>query len=347
MATSKPVDEQAAADAILQLFYRRKQNHAATVKYIVGEGRELFKDVPIDERVSLAFFSTPTNLKRFAGTKTKLGPLVLRKYKSDENSDLFHDWQFFCKTIVDRGRRSEYLLGNICSGLIHNIVTANITVEEGATKFGTEQIPQSWRHLWELRSRELLQLLRRGRTEQTTHVDSQPTHRLRSSLNEHLGAESPTAFTSFLDTESGFIAKMPDVSRLQITISNFLYIGMSMSFKRAQEKHHLTDAVRLHVAAESGGDFKLEIFVSTHIARAITDAISDGNEELLRIMLGDYLAEGMDGSLWKQEEKHLGIPGPTAALGVVPTEDEDYRLFVMLRFSTGQELLDSLFPVPI
>ncbi|KAG7413135.1 hypothetical protein Forpi1262_v017186 [Fusarium oxysporum f. sp. raphani] len=327
MATSKPVGEHSApSHPLLQFFYRRKQNHAANVKYIVGEGHELFNDVPIDELVSLAFFSTPTHLKTFARSNPELWPLVLRIYESDENSDLFRDWQFFCKTIGDRGRRSEYLL-------------------EGAIKFGTEQIPQSWQHLWQLRSRELLQLLRRGRTEQTTRVDGQPTHRLRSSLNEHLGAESPTAFTSFLDTDSWFIARMPDVSRLQITISNFLYIGMSMSFKRAQEKHHLTDAVRLHVAGESGGDFKLEIFVSTHIARAITDAIRDGNEELLRIMLGDYLAEGMDGSLWKQEEKHLGIPGPTAALRVVPTEDEDYRLFIMLRFSTGQELFGSLFPI--
>ncbi|EXL66262.1 hypothetical protein FOPG_17551 [Fusarium oxysporum f. sp. conglutinans race 2 54008] len=329
MATSNlQSDHSNPSHPLLPVFYRRKR-YDATVHYINNERYGLFKDVPIDELVSLAFFSTPTDLKTFGPGTPELPSLVLQKYRSDKKNDPFHDWQLFCKTVNDHGRRSGYLL-------------------EGAISFGTEQIPQSWQHLWQLRGRELLQLLRRGQIIKTTCVDDQPAHRppLNHEVNEHLVAESPTAFTSFLDTDSRFTAEMPDVSRLTTAIGNFLYVGMSMSFKRVQEENkQLTGAVRLHAAATGGGDFKLEIFINTPTARAITHAIRHGDEELLRIMLGGYLAEGMDGSLWKQEEKRLGITSPTTALGLVPTEGEDYRLFIMLRFSTGQQLFSSLFPI--
>ncbi|KAF5713215.1 hypothetical protein FGLOB1_4123 [Fusarium globosum] len=218
---------------------------------------------------------------------------------------------------------------------------------EGAICFGTEQVPESWRHLWQLRGRELLQLLQSDHIAQPIRMDDQTVHRpsLNHELNEHLVVKSPTAFTSFLDTNDSIILDMPDVSRLSTAIGNFLYVGMSMSFKRVQEdKQQLTGALRLHTAAVEGGDFKLEIFINSPTARAIIHAIRDRDEKLVRIMLGNYLAEGMDGSLRKQEEKHLGIPGPTSALGVVPTEDEDYRLLIMLQFSTGQELC-SIFPI--
>ncbi|KAM5361109.1 hypothetical protein ACJZ2D_013320 [Fusarium nematophilum] len=328
MAPGELLREQSSTSyPLLEVFYRRKR-YDATTRKITEREDGLFKDVPIDQIVSLAFFSTPTNLEIFGPKNPDLPSLVLQKYKSDGTNDLFRDWQLFCKTVDDLGKRSEYLL-------------------EGAIHFGLEHIPESWRQIWQLRGRELLQLLQRGRSMPTTPDDTQPVCRPSSNQggDRPLEAEFPAALTSLLDTDSRFVAEMPDASILRTVMGGFLHVGMRTSSKMIQEKQLLTGAVRLHAAAVRGGDFKLEVFVNAFTAKAIAQANSDEDEELLRDMLGDYLTDGMEGSLWRQEEKRAGITGPTAAVGLVTTESEDYRLFLLLRFSTGQELFECLFPI--
>ena len=104
---SKPLE---TSNPLLKVFYRRKR-YDATVRVIAQRRHELFRDAPIDQLVSLAFFSTPTDLKIFAPDNPGLPSLVLQKYESEESNDLFHDWQLFCKAVDDRGERSEYLVG--------------------------------------------------------------------------------------------------------------------------------------------------------------------------------------------------------------------------------------------
>ena len=100
----------AGDNPLLKIFYRRKR-YDATIRVIAERRHGLFRDVPIDQLVSLAFFSTPTDLKTFGPDNPALPSLVLQKYKSEEKNDLFHDWQMFCKTVDDHGGRSEYLIG--------------------------------------------------------------------------------------------------------------------------------------------------------------------------------------------------------------------------------------------
>ncbi|RSL45448.1 hypothetical protein CEP54_014255 [Fusarium duplospermum] len=328
MAPGELLGEQASPSyPLLEVFYRRKR-YDATVRRIAERKDGLFKDVPIDQTVALAFFSTPTLLDTFGPKNPDLPSLILRKYESDESNDLFHDWQLFCKTVNDHGKRSEYLL-------------------EGAIHFGLKHIPENWRQTWQLRGRELLQLLQLGRSMEPPPDDTQPVCHPSSNQggDRPLEAEFPTVITSLLDTDSRFVAEMPDASLLRTVMGGFLYVGMLTSSKMMLEKQRLTGAVRLHAAAVSGGDFKLEVFVNSFTARSIAQANSGEDEKLLRDMLGDYLADGMESSLWRQEEKGAGITRPTAAVGLVNTEGEDYRLFLLLRFSTGQELFEYLFPI--
>lgn len=119
---------------------------------------------------------------------------------------------------------------------------------------------------------------------------------------------------------------------------------MRTSEKRMREENkRLTSAVRLHFPAVSGEDFKLEVFVNSLAGHAIVQA--NGDEDLARDILGGYLADAMEDSLWRKNEKTIGTMGTSKAFAVIPAETTDYRLFVLLRFATGKELFDRLFPV--
>lgn len=137
---------------------------------------------------------------------------------------------------------------------------------------------------------------------------------------------------------------MPEAYLLRDVLGGFLQVGMRMSEKRMQEENkRLTSAVRLHFPAVRGKDFKLEVFVNLSAGNAIVQAAED--EDLVRDILGKYLADAVEGSLYWQEGKSVGTMGTSKALAVVPTETTDCRLFILLPFSTGNELFDHLFPV--
>ena len=199
--------------------------------------------------------------------------------------------------------------------------------EEGAIHFASQLLPENWRHLWRFRGCELLQLLQRGR------------HSSNDDDNALSIPHSPS-----LSMDSQFVAVMPEASLLRDVLGGFLQVGMRTSYKRIQEENNrLTSAVRLHFAAVHGGDFKLEVFVNAMTGSAMAQA--NGDDDLVRDMLGNYLADAMEGSLWKQEKGRIGTVETTKAFGVIPVETTDCRLLVMLRFSTGKELFNHLFPV--
>jgi hypothetical protein len=111
MDPDEPLGEHPAlSNPLLKVFYRRKR-YDVTAPLIAKMRRASFRDVPIDQLVSLAWFSTPRELKIFGVDNPTLPSLVFQKYVSEGKHDLFHDWQMFCKAIKDPGTRSEYLVG--------------------------------------------------------------------------------------------------------------------------------------------------------------------------------------------------------------------------------------------
>jgi len=195
----------------------------------------------------------------------------------------------------------------------------------GAIHFASQVIPQGWRDTWRLRGSELLHLLQVGRQSSANNDDTQSTSHLTS-----------------LNADSRFVAEMPEASLLRDVLGGFLQVGMRTSDKRMKEENkRLTSAVRLHFPVNSGEDFKLEVFINSSAGNTIVQA--DGDEDLMRDMLGKYLADGMEDSLCRQKEKAIGAVGTSKALAVVPTETTDCRLLILLPFSTGEELFDRLF----
>ena len=200
--------------------------------------------------------------------------------------------------------------------------------EEGAIHFASQLLPENWRHLWRLRGCELLQLLQRHRHSSTNDDNA-------LSISHSLS----------LSMDSQFVAVMPEASLLKDVLG---WVSASGNERQATSEfrkrtNRFTSAVRLHFAAVHGGDFKLEVFVNAMTGSAMAQA--NGDDDLVRDMLGDYLADAMEGSLCNQEKGRIGTAGTTKALGVIPVETTDCRLLVLLRFSTGKELFNHLFPV--
>lgn len=98
------------SDPLIKLFYRRKR-YDVTAPLIATMRHESFKDIPIEQLVSLAWFSTPREIKVFGVDNPDLVLRVFQKYVSEGCHDLFHDWHMFCKAVKDPVERSEYLLG--------------------------------------------------------------------------------------------------------------------------------------------------------------------------------------------------------------------------------------------
>ena len=101
------------SDSLLKIFYRRRQYYA-TVRAIATMRQGVLRNVPINQLVSLAFLSSPKDLRLFGTDNPTLASLVFQKYISDGTNDLFHDWQLFCKLLDDPVQRSECLVGLLC-----------------------------------------------------------------------------------------------------------------------------------------------------------------------------------------------------------------------------------------
>ncbi|KAG8407807.1 hypothetical protein J3459_018320, partial [Metarhizium acridum] len=105
---------------------------------------------------------------------------------------------------------------------------------------------------------------------------------------------------------------MAKLESLEYVLGDYLYNGMMASRLRKGEVDRrimtLTDAVRLHLAYQSGEDFKLEVWLCATVGRAIVDAKTDSVERV-RSVLGDYLFEATSTSNWwrqtETEATHL------------------------------------------
>ncbi|KIV92568.1 hypothetical protein, variant [Exophiala mesophila] len=113
--------------------------------------------------------------------------------------------------------------------------------------------------------------------------------------------------------------------------------------RRKEENKRFTSAVRLHFPLNSGEDMKLEIFINSSAGHAIVQAV--GDDDLMKDMLGKYLADAMEDSLWIRGDQAIGATRTHEALAVIPTETKDCRLLILLPFLKGRELFERLFTV--
>lgn len=73
------------------------------------------------------------------------------------------------------------------------------------------------------------------------------------------------------DTNKAFSAILPDISKMETFLGEYLFRGMSMTHMRRQEEdsglRRTTHAVRLYPANRQGDDFKLEVMLSFNTGR--------------------------------------------------------------------------------
>lgn len=106
-----------------------------------------------------------------------------------------------------------------------------------------------------------------------------------------------------------------------------------------------TETVRLHLGYREGEDFKLEVWLCSSVGKAIAQAKMESVEGL-RSMLGDYLFDAMETSIWRQDEEKKGISDSTGAVDVSFPNGEDGGdciMKVMLNFVVGMHVFRSTY----
>ncbi|EED16132.1 hypothetical protein TSTA_012410, partial [Talaromyces stipitatus ATCC 10500] len=103
---------------------RRPKNRGPTCRYLATNRNSIFKDIPFEQFIPLAFHTTVPQLQ--AANLDQLVNLVCQKYKSD----LYIDWQRYCK---DLGSEEQRVIATL----------------EGAFHFAAESISSlEYRKLW-------------------------------------------------------------------------------------------------------------------------------------------------------------------------------------------------------
>ncbi|KAH9905216.1 hypothetical protein F4778DRAFT_697863 [Xylariomycetidae sp. FL2044] len=243
--------------------------------------------------------------------------VATRQYEYDK-SDLFTDWQRYCKVLRAEDRAVALL--------------------EGATFFAASVIPEIERQAWlpdslnHLNSFKRLIQHSRGASENGQNARGRKRKR---------GIEQPDE-TIYTDI---YMARMAEVGKLRDILGAFLFVGMKLSRARKREAEAsqitLTDTVRLHLASQEGEDFKLAIWVTALTGEMVSAAKSTSVNEL-RDVLGDYLFEAMVASS-KRRGEQMSIC--TSAVLVMPgSKDDDFKIEIMLCFGVGKEIYANMYP---
>ncbi|EFY96512.2 hypothetical protein MAA_08009 [Metarhizium robertsii ARSEF 23] len=121
--------------------------------------------------------------------------------------------------------------------------------------------------------------------------------------------EKNTSLAHYADASSVKMARMAKLERLEYVLGDYLYSGMMASRLRKGEVDRrimtLTDAVRLHLAYQSGEDFKLEVWLCATVGKAVVEAKADSVERV-RSVLGDYLFAATSSSNWWRQRETEG-----------------------------------------
>lgn len=169
--------------------------------------------------------------------------------------------------------------------------------------------------------------------------DSIERRELISSCNDNL-----RLLKRLLSPDDGIRAKMAAVDKLHVYLSDYLCRGIETSILRYHEVcierlTRFTDAVNLYVPQETGGDFKVRIWLNKLAGETISEAAKESVEKL-RLLLGDYVFEGMETSRWLADEKKIR----SSAIYISFPTDKDCMLEVMLGFERGKDIFTNLYP---
>jgi len=183
----------------------------------------------------------------------------------------------------------------------------------------------------------------------TTISDQGGTTEETSSGVVHFSVPQAQEDDHHVEASETYIAEVAEVARLGGTLGDYLFKGMNKTQRRNQEKDRrmisFTETVRLHLGYREGEDFKLEVWLCSSVGKAIAQAKMESVEGL-RSMLGDYLFDAMETSIWRQDEEKKGISDSTGAVDVSFPNGEDGGdciMKVMLNFVVGMHVFRSTY----
>jgi len=323
----------------------RRKHYETTSRWIAEKRDELYSAVPINHIVQLAFHTTPTLLAGFENID-----VVIRAVSAQYQSDLFGDWQKFCRAL-NAEQRSWALF-------------------EGALFFAAECISNSeardnWLSSCRNHGQQLKRLVSLNEAEKSASIRQRK--RKRGTQGEDLNAASRKGAirqqvygvhsvsttigqlqaTTRNEAITRKIAMFATLEKLESVLGHYLFSNMDASCRRCKERGKsmmtYTDAVRLHLPYEEGMDFKLEVW----LRRRAGQVISKARSEDVRSLMGEYLFTAMEASDCKNqatEESLMCTDAMKVDLSNDDDDDDDARLEVVLCFAKGKEILAEAYP---
>ncbi|KAH7119499.1 hypothetical protein B0J13DRAFT_195513 [Dactylonectria estremocensis] len=342
---SVPSFSDLAMEDVIPLY--RRSHFESTCRYVDAH-RHDYPDIPIDQLIAVAFHTTPRILGSCA--VKKLVESAVRCYQAEEKSNLFHDWQRYCKALTGTAQA--------------------ITTFEGAIHFGSHILPASaGREFWiascnaSLRQLKMYSAISKDinvepvvgkKRKATTQGSRTATVAAAEDAATDLPAGAPLTlpFLSIAQaTDRQFFAEMPKVDRLEIVLGGILFAAVLASDRRKQEEQNgiitLTSTAVLYPAVQEDGDFIIGLWLCRSMGRVIAEAMMNSVDSL-RIILGNHLFEGMKASNLMREEEKMGMARTNAINVSYPNgEKEDCKVEITINFWAGNHDLGVLFPTEL
>ncbi|KAF7906117.1 hypothetical protein EAF00_000396 [Botryotinia globosa] len=130
-----------------------------------------------------------------------------------------------------------------------------------------------------------------------------------------------------------------DRNRMENILGKRLVDGMMRSRKRLRDDNHqFTDAIRVIAPfSDITQDFIYKIWICSSVGKDISEIIMRGCDDL-RELFPDIILNGIETSLYRQEEERQKEPGSPYGFKIFPysNNDDDYEVEIRLGFTIGQ-----------
>ncbi|KAF7942982.1 hypothetical protein EAE96_010930 [Botrytis aclada] len=137
-----------------------------------------------------------------------------------------------------------------------------------------------------------------------------------------------------------------DRNRMENILGKRLVDGMMRSRKRLRDDNHqFTDAIRVIAPfSDITQDFIYKIWICSSVGKDISEIIMRGCDDL-RELFPDIILNGIETSLYRQEEERQKEPGSPYGFKIFPysNNDDDYEVEIRLGFTIGQIVMYTLY----